>query len=160
MASTKSFWSTLGFGDFYYELGVQIIQVCLATREANGGLIDIHDLLAKIERLRGANSQKISEDDVLQSIKRLRPLGSGFKVVQTGNRKLIHSLPQEFNVDSLKVLEFSDKKGFIETDHIIKQLEWSQERLETVLNSLVSDGILWIDDQSSKRSYWLSGSYI
>lgn len=34
----KGFWSEmLGVGDFYYELGVQIIEVCLALRHRNGG---------------------------------------------------------------------------------------------------------------------------
>jgi len=28
----------LGVGDFYYELGIQIIEVCLATSHRNGGL--------------------------------------------------------------------------------------------------------------------------
>lgn len=27
----------LGVGDFYYELGVQIIEVCLALKHRNGG---------------------------------------------------------------------------------------------------------------------------
>ena len=34
----KGFWSELlGVGDFYYELGVQIIEVCMATSHRNGG---------------------------------------------------------------------------------------------------------------------------
>lgn len=34
----KGFWSEmLGVGDFYYELGVQIIEVCLALKHRNGG---------------------------------------------------------------------------------------------------------------------------
>lgn len=28
----------LGVGDFYYELGVQIIEVCLALKHRNGGM--------------------------------------------------------------------------------------------------------------------------
>ena len=28
----------LGVGDFYYELGVQVIEVCLATSHRNGGM--------------------------------------------------------------------------------------------------------------------------
>ena len=36
--ASKGFWSKmLGFGDFYYELGIQIIEVCLATSHRNGG---------------------------------------------------------------------------------------------------------------------------
>ena len=34
----------LGLGDFYYELGVQVVEVCLATREENGGLIGLSEL--------------------------------------------------------------------------------------------------------------------
>ena len=32
LASSKGFWSEmLGVGDFYYELGVQIVEVCMAS---------------------------------------------------------------------------------------------------------------------------------
>ena len=40
LASSKGFWSeVLGVGDFYYELGVQIVEVCMATNHKNGGEI-------------------------------------------------------------------------------------------------------------------------
>lgn len=36
--ASKGFWSEmLGVGDFYYELGVQIVEVCMATSKKNGG---------------------------------------------------------------------------------------------------------------------------
>ncbi len=36
--ASKGFWAEmLGVGDFYYELGVQIVEVCLATSHRNGG---------------------------------------------------------------------------------------------------------------------------
>ena len=42
LASNKGVWAQLlGFGDFYYELGVQIVEACLATRAYNGGLMDL-----------------------------------------------------------------------------------------------------------------------
>lgn len=32
LAANKGFWAQmLGFGDFYYELGVQIVEVCLRS---------------------------------------------------------------------------------------------------------------------------------
>ena len=38
LSASKGFWSKmLGVGDFYYELGVQIIEVCIATSHRNGG---------------------------------------------------------------------------------------------------------------------------
>ncbi len=45
LASNKGVWAQLmGFGDFYYQLGVQIVEACLATRPYNGGLMDLESL--------------------------------------------------------------------------------------------------------------------
>lgn len=44
LASGKGFWSVLGIGDFYYELAVQIVEVCMATTHKNGGIIGLDEL--------------------------------------------------------------------------------------------------------------------
>ena len=44
LSSHKGFWSVLNLGDFYYELGVQIVEVCLATSHINGGLISLEEI--------------------------------------------------------------------------------------------------------------------
>lgn len=49
LSSAKGFWSVLGIGDFYYELAVQIIEVCLATSHKNGGLIGLEELRMRYE---------------------------------------------------------------------------------------------------------------
>lgn len=36
LASGKGFWSVLGMGDFYYELAVQVVEVCLAANHSTG----------------------------------------------------------------------------------------------------------------------------
>jgi len=62
MAANKGFWvQLLGFGDFYYELGIQVITVCYKTRPQNGGLIELGKLVDLVRRLRGKNAQSISE---------------------------------------------------------------------------------------------------
>lgn len=53
LASNKGFWAeVLGVGDFYYELAVQIVEICLATRSVNGGLMALpvrkHDAIHRI----------------------------------------------------------------------------------------------------------------
>lgn len=51
LASSKGFWANLlGVGDLYYELAVQIIEICLATQNVNGGLISLTELLNRIRR--------------------------------------------------------------------------------------------------------------
>lgn len=55
LASSKGFWSEmLGVGDFYYEIGVQVIEVCLATSPKNGGLITLGELRQRLIKARGS----------------------------------------------------------------------------------------------------------
>jgi len=42
----------LGLGDWQSELGVQVVDVCVTTRERNGGLIELAELVRLISRLR------------------------------------------------------------------------------------------------------------
>jgi len=57
----KGFWSELlGVGDFYYHLAVQIVEVCLRTRPANGGLIEMEELKRHLIRKR-KSEEGISE---------------------------------------------------------------------------------------------------
>lgn len=54
LASSKGFWSELlGVGDFYYEIAVQVIEVCLATSHRNGGLITLSELRQRLVKARG-----------------------------------------------------------------------------------------------------------
>ncbi|KAJ3228309.1 Vacuolar protein sorting-associated protein SNF8 [Clydaea vesicula] len=116
LASNKGFWAEfLGVGDFYYELAVQVIQVCLATKASNGGLIEINELRSSVEKMRGNHLQSISNDDIIRSIKTLSPLvGKGcYTLIDVGDKTLIQSLPREFNMDYLKCLEVAEVQKFI-----------------------------------------------
>lgn len=48
----KGLWDWVGIGDWTYELAVQVVDVCLATRERNGGLLEMGDLLSSVRSLR------------------------------------------------------------------------------------------------------------
>lgn len=62
----------LGFGDFYYELGVQLVEACLASRQLNGGLMELGALRAAVERRRGSRSDPVSEDDIVRAVRKLK----------------------------------------------------------------------------------------
>ena len=108
LASSKGFWSEmLGFGDFYYELGVQIIEVCMATSHKTGGLMELGELRERLIRSRGGsnvqNQQDISHDDVLRAIKKLKILGNGFTVIPLGSgRFLVQSIPGKTIIPNYK----------------------------------------------------------
>ena len=44
----------LDIGDFYYELGVQIVEVCMASSHKTGGLMELGELRQKLVRARFA----------------------------------------------------------------------------------------------------------
>ena len=87
LASQKGFWSQVfGVGDFYYKLGVSVVDVCLSTRGTNGGIMPIEDLLARVEERSGYGKHKdletISIDDLERAIKKLGSLGRGFEIIE------------------------------------------------------------------------------
>ncbi|TPX31844.1 hypothetical protein SmJEL517_g04927 [Synchytrium microbalum] len=157
LASNKGFWAeVLGFGDFYYELGVQIAEVCLTTRDSNGGLIEIKELKRLVDRMRGRSAQDITEDDILRSIKNLKTLGNGFEVVSIGPQKFISSVPRELNVDFTSVLGVAQTTGFVTLDILKAELGWDMNRAQRVLDDLVKDGVCWVDTQAPRIEYWMA----
>lgn len=61
LTSRKGVWADLlGVGDFYYELAVRIIKVCVETRPMNGGIISLRELLLELQKQRMTYTEKIS----------------------------------------------------------------------------------------------------
>ena len=52
--------------------GVQIVDICIATRSHNGGLIDLLDLRKLLCQKRKATLESLSEDDCLRAISKLK----------------------------------------------------------------------------------------
>ena len=112
LASNKGFWTELlGFGDFYYELGVQVAEACLASKAQDGGLCELRRLMASVLARRGAAAQPVSEDDLLRAIERLQCLGGGWKVLTVGGKKVIRSVPVELSADQSEVIRIA-AEGF------------------------------------------------
>ena len=118
LQSTKGFWTELlGFGSFYYELSVQLVELCYVTRPSNGGLISLADATAALTQKRskahqssshkGTTDQKISQDDVERAVQVLKQLGNGFSIIKLGARKMIRSVPTELDRDQEAVLNLA-----------------------------------------------------
>jgi ESCRT-II complex subunit VPS22 len=56
-------WS---FASFYYALGVSVVEVCMTTRQQNGGLLELQQLTELVQKRRGTAVDKVSADDILQ----------------------------------------------------------------------------------------------
>lgn len=164
LASSKGFWSEmLGVGDFYYEIGVQIIEVCLATQHRNGGLMNLEELVQKVRSTRGRSkqAQDVSLDDVMRAIKKLKCLGNGFVLHRLNDgRYLVQSVPAELNMDHTSVLNIAQGTGHVSIKKLQEKLGWQKERSLLVMDRLVQEGLVWVDDQNSEgRLYWFPGLF-
>ncbi|XP_021993510.1 vacuolar protein sorting-associated protein 22 homolog 1 isoform X2 [Helianthus annuus] len=136
--------------------GVQIVDICLATRPINGGLINLEELCKMLSQRRKGAREAVSEDDCLRAISKLKVLGSGFEVITVGKRKLVRSVPTELKKDHNEILELSQAQGFVTVEEVERRLSWSTGRATDALETLLDEGLAMIDDghRDGKRRYW------
>ncbi|XP_031839656.1 vacuolar-sorting protein SNF8 [Nomia melanderi] len=160
LASGKGFWSVLGIGDFYYELAVQIVEVCMATNEKNGGLISLDELRTRLVQARGRRKehQDITNEDLLAAAKKLKIFGNGFSIVPIGRGKhLVQSVPGELSMDHTAVLQQVSLSGGanISKSKLHKELRWELDRAQKALDHMVKEGLAWLDEQGDDETlYW------
>eukprot|EP00736_Rhodelphis_marinus_P003777 Rmarinus@m.6522 len=156
LASKKGFWSDLlGVGDFYYELAVQAVEVCLTMRPKTGGLIECSHLRAILERTRGPRAQPITDDDMERAVQHVALLGGGFAIRQIGKKKFVQSVPGEINPDQSFIVEVAEENGGRFTSSLLRQkYSWDEDRFDHALEFLLQEGIVWVDLQAAEKQYW------
>lgn len=158
LATGKGFWSVLGMGDFYYELAVQIVEVCLATNDKNGGLISLSELRNRLIKARGQGKQhqEISQDDLLRATKKLKVLGNGFTVLPVGKGQyMVQSVAVELSMDHTAVLQqvSNSGQGFASVT-MLKDLGWEEDRSKRALEYMLKEGLAWIDTQGGDENLY------
>ena len=146
----SSLFST-GVNDFYYELAIQITNICIALRPKNGGYLEETECLRLLNKLRGDKAQKAQLEDIGKALKSLEKLSADFKIVQTGKKRVIVSTSVEFNSDQMIVLNAAEANGgwITFSDLRSKHPEFNnQERFANAINQLLQDGLGWEDDES------------
>lgn len=147
LASSKGFWADiLGVGDFYFELGVKVVQITVQTRATNGGIISIHDIYERINAGKGGKSN-LSVEDIKRAVEKLVILGGGFRIVYISNNPMVISVPLEINNDhEFLISAASDENGVITEDLIHSMYGWTGERFMLIIQPLLREGIVWVDD--------------
>ncbi|XP_037948444.1 vacuolar-sorting protein SNF8-like [Teleopsis dalmanni] len=159
LATGKGFWSVLGMGDFYYELGVQVVEVCLAANHKTGGLMELNELRRRLISARGQSvtHQEITDEDILIAAKKLSIFGNGFVVHKVGKGKyMVQSIPGELSMEETTILTNASntEQGCITESMLVEQLGWSEFRAKQSLEKVVGEGMCWIDTQDTETSYW------
>lgn len=161
LASTGSkkpnFWSdVLNIRDFYFGLAVQVVELCRNTRRENGGLIELKQVLQRINDIRqDSGGILVSEEDILRSVKTLDILSSGLKVIRIGEKDMICSLPNELNSDQFTILEAAQVMGYVSFSMIRDNLNWDPYRIFAIIEDLLSQSLLWVDEQVEEPKFFL-----
>lgn len=154
----ESIWAQLLGGsvnDFYFNLGVLIVEECRTTRSENGGLISVSDLKARISKGRGiGGGMEVSDDDIKRAVDSLAPLGSCFSIMKIGHKSLIRSVPKELNTDQSTVLEAIQVLGYVTVSMLQLNLAWERPRAHAVIEDLMADSLVWVDTQAGENEYW------
>ena len=158
LVSSKGMWTEmLGFGDFYYDLTVQIAEICTAHAPRTGGLIRLSELLQRLQKARSAAAGEVSKDDVLVAVKRLSRLGGGYTVLplKGDNDWLIQSTPMELSLDHSDVLRFAEDRFYFTESDLINELKWDKTRADRLIANVLRDGMVWVDEQNPNEiAYW------
>lgn len=169
-----AFWTDLlGLGEWQFELAVQVVDVCVSTRERNGGMIEMGELIRKVERLRSggirtdgggpsqssASKGKITPEDILRSLDLLKPLHAGYTTHSIGGTTFVRSVPRELDTDQSVILVLAKDAGGRLTESGVKEKTgWSDVRSRTVLDDCVMrEGLGWVDDQAGlgEKVVWI-----
>lgn len=167
-----AWWAdALGLGEWSCELALQVVDVCVSTREANGGVIEMGELIARVEAMRRGETGKgkgrerdvkdetqITEEDIKRALDMLRPLKAGYTLHTVGGVTFVRSVPRELDTDQsmLLVLAQSGRRGVL-TERIVRERAgWSAVRARTALDDAVMrEGIGWVDEQGAEKEVWL-----
>lgn len=147
-------------GDFYFELSIQIVEICLALAESTGGMLEISELKEHLARSRRQKKQQqeITTEDVLLATRKLKIFGNSFQVHSLGkNRYIIQSIPGELSLQETKALTVAanQEKGAITKSLLMKELGWNEMRTQQAIDKLISEGLVWIDGQAeNEASYY------
>jgi len=151
-------------GEWTFELGVQVVDVCVSTRDRNGGMIEMEEMLRLVRKLRGVR-EEVTEEDIVRAIKTLEPLGAGYEVIEIGGsngrggggppRRMIRSVPRALDSDQTDLLALAyDLGGRLDEAQVVERLGWTHERARGALeNMLLRDGLCWVDDVDD--SFWV-----
>lgn len=175
LASSKGIWGELlGLGEFYFELGVQIIEVCISTRPHNGGIIGMLELLQRLRQHNRISRADTSVDDVKCAVGKLKHLGSGLDVIYVGPSRrrqlMVRSVPQELDREQSSVLDVACRPlseisahregsaGCVAIGNLTTSapvgLGWGEARAKRTLSRLLYAGMVWVDGEGTSVSFW------
>ena len=136
IVSKRSMWGMLG--DFYNQISIQILRICEKTKDLNGGLLKISDLVTIFNRSYPSN--QIDYNDVLKAVDNVEKLGTGCRII---DGKYISTVPFELSGDQVALMKMAEGTGYVSLN-IARRNGWAKDRFDLAIVSDLLRGILLI----------------
>ena len=140
---------------------MSILQICINTRNENGGLIDIQE----VKRILNQNknrSEKVKRGDIRIAVSKLSCLSNSLcitKCLDEDDKEVeyIKSSDMEFSPDSMRLLAKANRQGgeIKPSDMISGNVDKWRKELDTFVNK----GIAWIDVHENVTTYYFPSIY-
>ena len=118
------------------------------------------ELLKRLHEMRGTKAQKIGRHDIKTAVLKLKRLGSGFKIVNVGDNEFVMSVPVELSREQGRLLELGQSSGgYITIENVIEKLKWTKEFSRNSVDSLLREGMVWVDSQGGEDLYWFPSQF-
>ena len=96
--------------------------------------------------------------DLHKAVESIGKLGSDFKIMKTGRKRVICSVAVELNADHMAVLKHAEEnQGNFTHSSLTRALPQygDRQRFERAINTLITDGLCWEDEQNgAEMAYW------
>ena len=83
-------------------------------RKKNGGFLEENECLSLLRQVRAnSNTEEVTMKDLRKAVESINKLGNDFRIIQTGNKRVICSVSVELNADHMSVLKHAEEnQGF------------------------------------------------
>ncbi|KAI5956418.1 dot2 [Candida jiufengensis] len=150
------------YNNFLIGLSIKIVEVCQETRDLNGGLINLNELISILKMSFESTiskdlNLKIELKDIEKSITKLKSMGKNYEIITINNIKwLKFSSIENLSNDQIKIYELCGFMGGFVTHRLIKDnFGWDGIRCKNVIDEMIMNGLLWVDSQGGEEwQYW------
>lgn len=152
--------------NFFGKLAIHIVEVALASRDLDGGLIPLKTLVETLNKIRtGSDSSSYDKNaidytDIILATEELNVLNSGITIVEIAGELFLQSIPKIMDTDTdilLKMFSESGSSGSLTLKDTIELTKWTSPRCQRALDNLIRDGTCWLDFPSidEEPKYWI-----
>lgn len=131
-------------------LAVKIVELCQETRDLNGGLISLKELLQLLKSKDNVNID-VKEADIHKALSVLNTLGKGYEIMNINNKlwlKFSSATNSSISNDQKRIYEMCEFMGGYVTYNLLKDnYGWDRVRCKSVIEEMIMNGFLWVDSQ-------------